>query len=186
MKKSDFVVILLGLGVLIFLFWFLFLRDSSETDKPPAPPKNTSETTKNNNQAQQPDASNSQLGDDDNKELQAFVRDFSQKYFSYDSTKASANLESVKNMITPALYAQLQQDTQNSQSPEVASIIVRNVSITSIDSGNEFSTADVSIDVTLNTKQGQSVKTTYTENIDLSKESSGWKVVSVGDDATKE
>ncbi len=186
MKKSDFVVILLGLGILVFLFWFLFLRDSPKADKPPAPPKSTTETTTDNTQAPLPDAKNSQLNDVDNKQLQAFIRAFSQKYFSYASTNPSANLEQVKDMITPELYLQLKQDNQSTQSPEIANIIVRNVAITSLDSGNDLSSADLSIDVTINTKQNQSVKTTYTENIDLSKQSAGWKVVSVGDDATKE
>jgi hypothetical protein len=183
MKKSNIIVILLGLGVLIFLFWLLFLRDDPQADKPQQNQKNTTTPNTTNNQSPPVDASSSRLTAAENKEIQTFLRDFTQKYVSYDESKPSAGVESVKNMMTPEVY---QEQLKNYQKFGINNIKVRKINIDSIKAEERYITSMVSIDVTIKYPNNQQRDTIFHYTFYLYNEQSGWRVGSISDDTTEE
>lgn len=177
--------------MLIFLFWFLFLRDdTSQSEKPlvqtPSINTNTNTQTENTNTSEEDDtiSSNYGLQDKDIKELSTFVTNFATKFLSYDKSRPNEHLESVKDMMTPELYNLQKQFNNNS--PDIKNVTVKQVSINSYIPGNKVTRANLYVDVTITTVQNTTFTTTYTERYLLSHQSGQWKVVSVGDAETNE
>ncbi|MCH5585661.1 hypothetical protein MK805_11970 [Shimazuella sp. AN120528] len=187
MKKGDIVAIIIGIIVLVFLFWFLFLRDDTpKKEEPPVqtPSVNTNTQSDNSDSSQGDDSSpNSGFSDKDINVLSKFVTDFTTKFISYDKSKPNEHLDSVKDMMTPQLYAL--QKKLNANSPDIKNISVKQVSIADITPG-QMTSVNLYVDVTITTIQNQTITTTYAEKYLLTNNSAKWKVVSVGDAETNQ
>lgn len=183
MKKSNIIVVLLGLGILVFLFWLLFFHDNPQADKSSKATNSSTTTTNDSQSTSSQDATNNELDSTQNQQLQVFIHDFVQKYLTYDSSKPMASIDSVKSIVSTTLYNDQKQYLQKTLT-SIKSIQVQNVTINSIDAGQQLTTANVSASVTVITKQNQTINTTYQYNFTLSYDQSGWKVVSDGNDYT--
>jgi hypothetical protein len=106
MRKGTVIVILLALGILVFLFWLLFIHDE-EKDSPP-PSETTNTTTESNQKTQEDDEQEKQTKLFEQK-LEKFVTEVLTIYSQYDPNKPTAHLDQLKPYITDQIYQEQKQ-----------------------------------------------------------------------------
>ncbi|WP_028776784.1 hypothetical protein [Shimazuella kribbensis] len=180
--NKKILVLIIGVGVLgLFLLSWIFADDEEQKPQTNNPPV-TSDTPSQEEIEAKGNVNSEDLSQSKNNSIKAFARDFTTKYLTYNPSKPTAHIESVKNLMSPELYNEQMALFKNG-SPTITNIEIRKIYITDIYVGYKHDNLTVPIDVTLTTKQGQKVDTTYIYIYNIIPDGTGWKVVGIHDES---
>jgi hypothetical protein len=176
-KAAAIIIAIIAMFCSLILYWIFGGKEET-----PAQPPTETETTDQTSSSEETyeDETSSQLSDEQNKSLQVFVRNFTQKYAAYTQENPQQFIQELKPFMTPDVFAQ---EMEKNKSPilMVKKIDIKQMYITDIQVGNWYNDVTVPVDVTITWDDDTQSTRTHVYIFSIQQEDTGWKVVGITD-----
>lgn len=179
-KQAAIIIGVIGVILAMILYWIFGGTQDEVKKQQQQTPTTTNTTPSQQTDISTGDASSRDLSAAENKSLKDFVRSFTQKYISYDQSKPTSNVDSVKDQMTTELY---NEQYQNFKTPlaKIKNVEIKKIYITNIEVSERFTMVTTFIDVTVHQANGNTVDVTYQYLYNIINTASGWKVEAITD-----